>query len=116
MYRQWSTSHLFGANAAYIEELYEAYLKDPNSVPEQWRDHFDKLPRVNGTEQDIPHSTVREHFLYLAKNKNRAQPLAVSSVSSEHEKKQVKVLQLITGYRVRGHQKASFDPLGLMDR
>ncbi len=116
MYRQWSTSHLFGANAAYIEELYEAYLKDPNSVPEQWRDHFDKLPRVNGTEQDIPHSTVREHFLYQAKNKNRVQPLAVSSVSSEHEKKQVKVLQLITGYRVRGHQKANLDPLGLMDR
>ena len=54
---------MFGANAAYIEELYESYLKDPNSVPEQWRDHFDKLPRVNGTEQDIPHSTVREHFL-----------------------------------------------------
>ncbi|MEZ5511111.1 MAG: 2-oxoglutarate dehydrogenase E1 component [Gammaproteobacteria bacterium] len=116
MYRQWSTSHLFGSNAAYIEELYEAYLKDPNSVPEQWRDHFDKLPRVNGTEQDVPHSTVREHFLYIAKNKNRVQPLAVSSVSSEHEKKQVKVLQLITGYRVRGHQKAKLDPLGLMDR
>ena len=116
MYRQWSTSHLFGANAAYIEELYEAYLKDPNSVPEQWRDSFDKLPRVNGTEQDIPHSTVRQHFLYLAKNKNRVQPLAVSSVSSEHEKKQVKVLQLITGYRVRGHQKANLDPLNLMDR
>ena len=116
MYRQWSTSHLSGANAAYIEELYESYLKDPNSVPEQWRDHFDKLPRVNGTEQDIPHSTVREHFLYLAKNRNRAQPLVVSSVSSEHEKKQVKVLQLITGYRVRGHQKSNLDPLGLMDR
>ncbi|HVK98288.1 MAG TPA: thiamine pyrophosphate-dependent enzyme, partial [Dongiaceae bacterium] len=116
MYRQWSTSHLSGGNAAYIEELYESYLKDPNSVPEQWRDHFDKLPRVNGTEQDIPHSTVREHFLYLAKNRHRAQPLAVSSVSSEHEKKQVKVLQLITGYRVRGHQKSNLDPLSLMDR
>ena len=116
MYRQWSTSHLSGSNAAYVEELYEAYLQDPNSVPDQWRDNFDKLPRVNGTENDVPHSTVREHFLYLAKNKNRAQPLVVSSVSSEHEKKQVKVLQLITGYRVRGHQKAKLDPLGIMER
>ena len=116
MYRQWSTSHLSGSNANYVEELYEAYLKDPNSVPEQWRDNFDKLPRVNGTETDVPHSTVREHFLYLAKNKNRVQPLAVSSVSSEHEKKQVKVLQLITGYRVRGHQKANLDPLNIMER
>lgn len=116
MYRQWSTSHLSGSNATYVEELYEAYLKDPNSVPDQWRDNFDKLPRVNGTESDVPHSTIRQHFLYLAKNKNRAQPLAVSSVSSEHEKKQVKVLQLITAFRVRGHQKANLDPLGIMER
>ena len=116
MYRQWSTSHLSGSNATYVEELYEAYLQDPNSVPDQWRDNFDKLPRVNGTEGDIPHSTIRDHFLYLARNKNRVQPLAVSSVSSEHEKKQVKVLQLVAGYRVRGHQKANLDPLGIMDR
>jgi len=116
MYRQWSTSHLSGSNATYVEELYEAYLKDPNSIPEEWRDNFDKLPRVSGTESDVPHSTVREHFLYLAKNKKRVQPLAVSSVSSEHEKKQVKVLQLITGFRVRGHQKAKLDPLNIMER
>lgn len=116
MYRQWSTSHLTGTNASYVEELYESYLKDPNSVPEQWRNHFDKLPRVSQVEHDIPHSTVREHFLYLAKNRSRAQPLAVSSVSSEHEKKQVKVLHLITAYRVRGHQRANLDPLGLMKR
>ncbi len=116
MYRQWSTSHLTGTNAAYVEELYEAYLKDPNSVPEQWRNHFDKLPRVSQVEHDIPHSTVREHFLYLAKNRSRVQPLAVSSVSSEHEKKQVKVLHLITAYRVRGHQRANLDPLALMKR
>ena len=116
MYRQWSTSHLSGGNATYVEELYEEYLKDPNSVPEQWRDHFEKLPIVNGSEQDIPHSTVREHFLYVGKNKNRVQPLAIASVATEHERKQVKVLQLITAYRVRGHQKAKLDPLGLMER
>lgn len=116
MYRQWSTSHLTGTNASYVEELYESYLKDPNSVPEQWRNHFDKLPRVSQVEHDIPHSTVRDHFLYLAKNRSRAQPLTVSSVSSEHEKKQVKVLHLITAYRVRGHQRANLDPLGLMKR
>ncbi len=116
MYRQWSTSHLSGSNATYVEELYEAYLQDPNSVPDQWRDNFDKLPRVNGTENDVPHSTIKEHFLYLAKNKNRVQKLSVSSVSSGHEKKQVKVLQIIAGYRVRGHQKANLDPLGIMER
>ena len=117
MYRQWSMSHLSGANAEYIEELFEKYLADPNSVSEEWRKYFDGLPLHNGTTStDVPHSTIREHFIYLAKNKNRVQPLIVSSVSSEHEKRQVKVLQLITAYRVRGHQKAKLDPLGLMER
>ena len=117
MYRQRTTSHLGGGNAAYIEELFDSYLSDPNSVPEEWRTYFDKLPRYDGKlSEDVPHSTIREHFLYLAKNKSRAQPLAVSSVSSEHEKKQVKVLQLITAYRFRGHQIARLDPLGIMER
>ena len=42
---QWSSSHIAGSNAKYIEELYEEYLKDPNGAPE-WRDYFNKLPRV----------------------------------------------------------------------
>ena len=40
------SSHIAGGNATYVEDLYERYLLDPNSVPEQWRDYFDKLPRV----------------------------------------------------------------------
>ncbi len=116
MYRQWSTSHLAGGNADYVEELFESYLKDPNSVSEDWRENFDKLPRVDGAECDVQHSAIKEHFLFLAKNRNRLQPVNVSSVCTEHEKKQVKVLQLIAAYRVRGHQKATLDPLNLMER
>jgi 2-oxoglutarate dehydrogenase E1 component len=116
MYRQWSLSHFNGSNAAYVEAMYEAYLNDPNSVSDDWRSQFDKLPRVGDAEREIPHSPVRSHFLYSAKNRTRAQPLVVSSVSSEHEKKQVKVLHLITAYRVRGHQRARLDPLSLMKR
>lgn len=117
MHQQWSTSHLYGGNAAYVEELYEAYLRDPNSIPEEWRQQFERLPRPEGyVERDLPHSTIREHFVYLAKNKTRSQPVAITSVTSEHEKKQVKVLQLINAYRVRGHQKAALDPLGIMRR
>ena len=42
--------------------------------------------------------------------------MQASSVSTEHEKRQVGVLQLIAAYRNRGHQKAKLDPLGLMQR
>ena len=115
----WKTSHLSGGNLSYVEDLYEAYLQDPNEVPQQWREEFDKLPRVQEqVTQDVPHSTVREHFLYLSKNQRAtaAQALPVSSVSSEHEKKQVRVLRMINAFRVRGHQHADIDPLGLMER
>ena len=38
-----SNSYLFGGNAPYVEEMYEAYLDNPGSVPDNWRDYFDAL-------------------------------------------------------------------------
>lgn len=32
-----SNSYLFGGNAPYVEEMYEAYLDNPGSVPDNWR-------------------------------------------------------------------------------
>jgi 2-oxoglutarate dehydrogenase E1 component len=114
----WRTSHLSGGNLVYVEHLYDSYLTDPNSVPEEWRSYFDQLPRVNGySNKDVPHSTVREQFLHISKNKAlTSSGTTPASAFSEHEQKQVKVLQLITAYRIRGHQTAKLDPLGLMKR
>ena len=113
----WKNAHLYGGNLSYVEELYETYLMDPNGVPQEWREEFDRLPKVgDNLTQDVPHSAIREHFLYLSKNQKRAAPVSASSVSSEHEKKQVRVLRMINAYRVRGHQIANIDPLGMMQR
>ena len=68
MQRMWSSAHLSGGNATYVEELYELYLHDPNSVPEEWRTYFDKLPATTGGSTDVSHSTVRDQFILLAKN------------------------------------------------
>lgn len=117
MEQLWGSSQLAGGNVAYIEELYEAYLRDPNSVPNQWKNYFDQLPRV--TEEatvDIPHQPIRDQFLLLSKNQSRAKPTSQASVVSDFERKQVQVLQLINAYRGRGHQHAKLDPLGLMER
>ncbi|WP_313515324.1 2-oxoglutarate dehydrogenase E1 component [Pseudomonas sp.] len=116
MQRMWDSAHLSGGNAAYVEELYELYLHDPNAVPEEWRTYFQKLPTDGSAATDVSHSTVRDHFVLLAKNQRRAQPVSAGSVSSEHEKKQVEVLRLIQAYRMRGHQAAQLDPLGLAKR
>ncbi|PSJ38191.1 2-oxoglutarate dehydrogenase E1 component [Zobellella taiwanensis] len=105
------SSHLAGANATYVEDLYEAYLADPESVSEEWRSVFDALPPAESQEQ--PHSQVRDYFRRLAKDNSRyATPVS----DPQTDAKQVKVLQLINAYRFRGHQNANLDPLGLWKR
>src|ERR1043166_7836888 len=37
------TSFLYGGNAAYIEDLYARYEKDPNAVDAEWRAFFQGL-------------------------------------------------------------------------
>ena len=111
------SSHLAGGNLYYLDELYEQYLSNPNSVPNEWRQYFDSLPRVEGSiAGDVPHSTIQEQFLLLGKDRNRAVSAGSGSVSSDFDRKQVQVQRLINAYRIRGHQRATLDPLGLMER
>ncbi len=112
------SSHLSGGSAAYVEGLYETYIHDPNGVPEEWRAFFDSLPRVNGhVGPDASHDTIVTQFELLGRKRSRPLPAPGSGgVNVEHERKQVKVLQLIASYRERGHQVAALDPLGLMER
>ncbi len=114
----WSTGHLSGSNAEYVEELYERFLTDPNSIPEQWRGFFNSLPASHDDDRpDVSHSDIRKNFKALGKVSRYAQVLSDDAiVNSEHESKQVQVLLLISSYRVRGHQKALLDPLSLMHR
>ncbi len=116
----WQSSHIAGGNATYVENLYESYLKDPNAVPEQWRDYFDKLPLVASDIvqiEDVPHSVLRERFAQISKMRVRTDAtVRHDSQATEYERKQVRVVQLISAYRQRGHQKAQLDPLGLAER
>ncbi|GHF96471.1 2-oxoglutarate dehydrogenase E1 component [Thalassotalea marina] len=105
------SSHLSGANTAYIEELYESYLDNSQSVSEEWRQIFDNLPKIEGADVEYRHSEIREEFRELAKQNQKT-----VVVSGGSDAKQVKVLQLINAYRFRGHQNASIDPLDLWKR
>ncbi|MGF1682603.1 2-oxoglutarate dehydrogenase E1 component [Photobacterium minamisatsumaniensis] len=107
------SSHLAGANATYVEDLYELYLSDPDLVDEKWRHVFGDLPIVNETVVEQPHSRVRDYFRRLAKETTH---LSASVSDPDVDAKQVKVLQLINAYRFRGHQNANLDPLGLWQR
>ena len=105
-----SFSYLFGSNAPYIEELYENYLNDPNSVDEHWKQYFTQLAAQPGAvERDIAHRPIQESFANLAKRKATA---AVSgSIDFNLMKKQVSVLRLMSAYRIQGVGAAKLDPL-----
>ncbi|MGB0998650.1 MAG: 2-oxoglutarate dehydrogenase E1 component, partial [Pseudomonadales bacterium] len=118
MQRMQKSSHLGGLNAAYIEDLYETYLEDPGAVAEVWRSYFETLPVVEGAiGADTPHSSVVQHFERLGRNRLKAKPEKVAThISDEHQARQMRVQDLISAYRHRGHKRANIDPLGMMER
>ncbi|MFD2190523.1 2-oxoglutarate dehydrogenase E1 component [Pistricoccus aurantiacus] len=111
----WRTSPMSGGNAHYVEALYEQYLVDPNAVPDEWRNYFDRLPHTDGSPaQDVPLGPIRDQFYQFGKRRLNGHAGTVET--SGENKKQVKVLQLINAYRFRGHQQADIDPLNLRAR
>ena len=105
----WSTSHAAGAQSSYLESLYESYLDNPSSIPDDWKIYFDSLPSIAGAQEEVSHKEIIEKF-----KKEQVNPSTKSiSTNAPLNSKQVKVIQLIQAYRNRGHQKAQLDPLGL---
>ncbi len=110
--KQFAQSSQLGANAAYIEELYEQYLVAPDSVEPKWKAYFDAF---KGREAgDVPHSAVIDAVAQAARQAARG--LAVASPGSGGDERERHVGRLITAYRSRGHLAANLDPLGMLDK
>ncbi len=113
-----SNSYLFGGNAPYVEELYEAYLDNPGSVPDNWRSYFDNLQNVAATDgserRDVAHAPVVESFAQRAKA--NAFAVKASSTDLAVARKQVHVQSLIAAYRFLGSRWADLDPLKRTER
>ena len=119
LYEQYNiNSYLFGGNAPYIEELYEAYLNNPGSVPDNWRAYFDAVQHVPATDgstrPDVAHAPVIASFAERAKQG----PIrtVIASADSDMGRKRVAVTQLIAGYRDLGSRFANLDPLQRQER
>ncbi len=89
-------SYLQTPNSDYIDELFQNYLKDPNSVDESWKYFFDGMEF--GLENTVP-----------AENGQVALPGV--DLSSE-----AKVADLINYFRSQGKSYADLDPLGIQPR
>jgi 2-oxoglutarate dehydrogenase E1 component len=119
MYKEMlSNSYLFGANAPFIEQLYESFLHDPASVEARWRDYFEELQSLEQGPRDIAHTPVQEAFVRLAREGRggNGHPAPLSTHSEAHVAKQVAVLQLINAYRFHGARHARLDPLNRQEK
>jgi 2-oxoglutarate dehydrogenase E1 component len=111
-------SYLFGGNAPFIEDLYEKYLVNPQSVPDEWRDYFDKMQVLPGSStKDVAHAPVVESFVQRAKSGQLGgQGRSLAKEPLTPERLQVAALLLVTAYRIAGSRWATVDPLKRMPR
>jgi 2-oxoglutarate dehydrogenase E1 component len=102
------TSQLSGGNAGFIEDLYEQYLVNPDSVGDQWKAYFDGF---KGREAgDLPHSAIMAQVQAAAGKAGRS---GGAGIDEEAAQKQTAFGKLVTAYRSRGHLGASLDPLAM---
>jgi 2-oxoglutarate dehydrogenase E1 component len=81
-------NYINSGNAAFIDSLYEAYKQDPSSVDFGWQKFFEGFDFGRGSEAPAVSAETPEHFL-----------------------KEVNVLNMIDGYRSRGHLFATTNPV-----
>jgi 2-oxoglutarate dehydrogenase E1 component len=89
-------SYLGNADVSAVDELYQQYLKDPNSVDEGWFKFF-------------------AGFEFAVKNYDTEEPATKSKTAVFESEldfdKEFKVLNLINGYRTRGHLFTKTNPV-----
>ena len=103
------SSSFQGSNASFIENLYERFLENPESVELSWQKEFKAIQ--NGSAYETPHSPVVARFAELSV-KSQGRLAQLQGFTEESVKKQASVSRLINHYRVRGHQIANCNPLG----
>lgn len=105
MVQEQACSYLFGGNADFVEELYEKYLDDPNSISNAWKKYFDSIQ--DKRPHDKIHSQVRENFAILTQSPEFEASASKTNISEA----QIKVWHLIDNYRSVGVESADLDPL-----
>lgn len=107
-------SYLFSLNAVFVEEMYQKFLENPQSVDESWREFFivnqGGDTKVTGStswkKQDKKIIGVSHETSIDPKAKKKELPLRADDLG-------VRVDLMIDAYRSKGHFLADIDPIGL---
>lgn len=103
------TSLLNGGNNVFVESLYEDYLRNPASVPAEWRSYFESM-QIAQSQQDVAHTPIQMGFAMSAQRQ------IATPQHSDEMRKQASVLQLINAHRFLGVRVADLDPLKRHDK
>jgi len=98
-------------NLPFVEELYGKFARDPASIDPEWRRYFAGLK--NGEPAAAPSARPA---LPAGRVSDPRPPSSLLEHKAEAGKiiaLQNRVIQLVRNYRVRGHNIAALDPLGL---
>lgn len=99
---------LSGENAAFLDDLYRAWLRDPASVDPAWRTTLEAYERDLAASEEPPAPDARSAF---SGGESRS-ATGGASADAVADPRRAAVVQLINAWRVRGHFKADIDPLG----
>ncbi|MEE8321110.1 MAG: 2-oxoglutarate dehydrogenase E1 component [Gammaproteobacteria bacterium] len=111
------SSYLYSGNAWFIEDLYESFLHNPDSIDPQWRACFDALQLSEPAKRkDIPHTPIQHTYAETTKHKGDSLHTTVPAADAITHQKQATVLQIINAHRFRGHRQADLDPLKQYER
>ena len=119
-------THEYGSNAVFIAEMYERYLKSPDSISEEWQEYFknfsDDAGQVKtdfkGGKWGKPRSQILGYVSQsdVSDSINKAANKAGTKGISTEVLDSIHAHMLIRAYRVRGHLIADLDPLGLAQK
>lgn len=110
-YASSSDSFLQTNNATYVDEMYDAWRKDPSSVHVSWNAYF----------KNIENNNISPSSAFTAPPTLVPTPAGGAGVGFDPDSTPInedvvthlKVQLLVRAYQVRGHQKAKIDPLGI---
>ena len=115
MWNSLEDTPFYGGNAPFVEQLYDLWLDDPDSVSSHWQGVFQGINQHTGRATERSHRAVVERFGHRPATHRRQQGTQ-PCLDPHQANKQTRVLQLINAYRFRGHQAANLDPLQLNPR
>lgn len=101
-------------NLAFVESLFEDFLRDENSVPESWRGYLRELTQSsNGVVRRSYETSIQPRSIFNPHRPFNGVAAPTAAVDSDEQSRQDRVDQMVRAYRVRGHMIAHLDPLGL---